>query len=85
MTLLDAVNHQFARAFASHFLDLGLEDSATPGDIRFLMTLVTQLREAISHPTVYRSPWAAMLHGDGHAGSPGFEGFHSTKSIGSCL
>ena len=25
------------------------------------MTLVTQLREAISHPTVYRSPWAAML------------------------
>jgi len=61
VTLLDAVNHQFARAFASHFLDLGLEDSATPGDIRFLMTLVTQLREAISHPTVYRSPWAAML------------------------
>jgi len=61
VTLLDAVNRQFARAFASHFLDLGLEDSATPGDIRFLMTLVTQLREAISHPTVYRSPWAAML------------------------
>src|SRR5205814_1724730 len=61
VTLLDAVNHQFARAFASHFMDLGLEDSAPPDDIRFLMTLVTQLREAISHPTVYRSPWTAML------------------------
>ena len=23
--------------------------------------------------------------GDGHDGSPGFDGFHSTKSIGSCL
>ncbi len=30
-------------------------------------------------------PGAAMPHGDGHDGSPGFDGFHSTKSMGSRL
>src|SRR5207244_1063926 len=30
-------------------------------------------------------PGALMPAGDGHAGSPGFEGFHSTKSMGSRL
>src|SRR2546425_13164423 len=60
-TLLDGVNRQFARAFASHFLDLGLQDSATAGDIQFLTMLVTQMRAAIGHPMLYRSPWGAML------------------------
>jgi len=70
-TLLDGVNRQFARAFASHFLDLGLQDSATAGDIQFLTMLVTQMREATSHPVLYRSPWGAMLaaaEGDEDAG-----------------
>jgi hypothetical protein len=30
-------------------------------------------------------PGVAMPDGDGQAGSPGFDGFHSTKSIGSRL
>jgi hypothetical protein len=30
-------------------------------------------------------PAATIPHGDGHAGSPGLEGFHSTKSIGPFL
>src|SRR3989441_1355086 len=70
-TLLDGVNRHFARAFASHFLDLGLQDSATAGDIQFLTMLVTQMREATSHPVLYRSPWGAMLaaaEGDEDAG-----------------
>ncbi len=27
-------------------------------------------------------PGRPLLHGDGHAGSSGFDGFHRTKSIG---
>ena len=30
-------------------------------------------------------PGAARPAGEGHDGSPGFDGFHSTKSIGSFL
>ncbi len=61
VTLLDGVNRQFATAFAAHFLDLGLQDGATAGDVRFLGTLVLQLREMIGRPTPYRSPWASMF------------------------
>ena len=30
-------------------------------------------------------PGASMPHGEGHAGSPGLDGFHSTKSMGPLL
>jgi hopanoid biosynthesis associated RND transporter like protein HpnN len=59
--LLEGANRQFAGAFASHFLDLGLQDGAVAADLRFLTTLVTQMREAISHPALEKSPWGAML------------------------
>src|SRR5207245_7481377 len=61
VALLDGVRRPFAGAFAASFLDLGLQDGATAGDVRFLRTLVTQLREAIGHPTPYRSPWVSVF------------------------
>jgi uncharacterized protein len=61
VTLLDGVSRQFALAFATHFLDLGLEDGGTAGDVRVLRTFVTQLRATIDHPTPYQSPWAGMF------------------------
>jgi len=61
VTLLEGINRQFAQALAAHFLDLGLQDGATDADVRFLATLITQLRETIRHATPYRSPWASML------------------------
>jgi len=59
--LLEGANRQFASVFASHFLDLGLQDGATAADLRFLTALVTQIREAISHPTLEKTPWGTML------------------------
>src|SRR5262249_30924168 len=61
VTLVDAVNREMATAFATHFLDLGLRDDAPGGDLRFLETLLTQMRERIDHAVPYRSPWSALL------------------------
>jgi len=61
VSLLEGANRQFANAFVSHFLDLGLQDHSEAGDLRFLTTLVTQMREAISHPVSEKAPWDAML------------------------
>ena len=61
VTLLDGVNHEFATAFVTHFLDLGLEERATAGDVQFLGRLVTQLRQSVSHPTPNPSPWTGMF------------------------
>ena len=61
VTLLEGVDRQLARAMAAQFLDLGLEDGARDADVRFLGTLVGQLRETLGQATPYRSPWASML------------------------
>jgi len=63
VSLLEGANRQFAVAFASHFLDLGLQDDAAAADLRFLVTLVTQIREAIDHPTLEKTPWGTILSG----------------------
>ncbi|PYM12448.1 MAG: hypothetical protein DMD81_23975 [Candidatus Rokuibacteriota bacterium] len=61
VSLLEGMNQEFASMFVSHFFDLGLRDGATATDLRFLATLVSQLREEIRHPAPYRSPWGTML------------------------
>jgi len=61
VNLVDAVNQEMATAFAAHFLDLGLREDSTGGDLRFLDTLLTHLRERIDHAVPYRSPWGALL------------------------
>jgi len=67
VSLLEGVNRQFAGAFVGNFFDLGLQDGATAGDLRFITTLVTQLRKAIDHPRLEETPWSAMLQvADGH-------------------
>ncbi|PYN32536.1 MAG: hypothetical protein DMD98_14165 [Candidatus Rokuibacteriota bacterium] len=69
--LLDAVNQQMARAFLSHFLDLGLQDGSTSGDLRFLETVLKGIRERVDRSAPYRSPWGTLLSvadADGDAG-----------------
>ena len=60
-SLVDAVNQEMAAAFASHFLDLGLRDESTAANLRFLETLLAQMRERIDRPVPYRSPWGTLL------------------------
>src|SRR5262245_44963660 len=61
VSLVDALNREIAAAFAAHFLDLGLGDGATAGDLRFLKTLLAQMLERIERDVPYRSPWGSML------------------------
>ncbi len=61
VSLMDAVNREMAAAFAAHVLDLGLEDGATAGDLGFLETVLTQMRERIERAVPYRSPWGSLL------------------------
>ncbi|PYM28367.1 MAG: hypothetical protein DMD78_00430 [Candidatus Rokuibacteriota bacterium] len=61
VTLLDGVNRRLAGAFVTHFLDLGLDDGAGAADVRFLTTLLTQMRDAITRPGVSATPWGSML------------------------
>lgn len=61
VALLEGANQQLGKAFASHFLDLGLQDGGTSGDLRFLLTLLRQLRGNIVRPALYRSPWGGLL------------------------
>ena len=61
VTLIDAVDREMATAFAAHVFDLGLGDDTATGNLQFLATLVTQMREGIERPTPYRSPWGSLL------------------------
>ncbi len=61
VTVLEAVNRELAVAFVSHFLDLGLADGVAGSDLGFLGTLLAQIREAITRPAPYRSPWDGLL------------------------
>ena len=60
VSLLEGTNRQFAEALVGRFFDLGLQDGATMADLRFMTTLVTQLRAAITR-SVTETPWSAML------------------------
>src|SRR2546428_1387067 len=56
--LVEGLATQIANAFASGFLDLGIEDkSKTAGDLRFIEDLVAQVSGRLEHPLPYRSPW----------------------------
>jgi len=60
VSLLEGTNRQFANALVGHFFDLGLQDG-TKTDLRFMTTLVTQLRAAITRSRTTETPWSAML------------------------
>jgi uncharacterized protein len=61
VTLIDAVDRDMTTAFAAHVFDLGLGDDTATGDLQFLATLLTQMRERIEGTTPYRSPWGSLL------------------------
>src|SRR6058998_2242934 len=64
--LVEGLATQIANAFASGFLDLGLEDkSKTAGDLRFIEDLVAQVSGRLEHPLPYRSPWGALFTVEG--------------------
>ena len=52
-------------------------------DVELLAEMLPRHRGAFDVPA--RPSLALMPAGDGHDGSPGFAGFHSTKSVSSCL
>ncbi len=59
--LIDGINQQIATAFLSHFFDLGLQDSGTATDLRFLRELLTQISDRMDRPVPYRSPWGTLF------------------------
>jgi uncharacterized protein len=61
VSLLEGTNRQFAEALFGRFFDLGLQGGATAADLRFMTTLVTQLRTVITRSRITQTPWSAML------------------------
>ncbi len=71
--LVEGLATQIANAFASGFLDLGLEDkSKTAGDLRFIEDLVAQVSGRLEHPLPYRSPWGGLFTVEGDEASAGY-------------
>jgi len=71
--LVEGLATQIANAFASGFLDLGIEDkSKTAGDLRFIEDLVAQVSGRLEHPLPYRSPWGALFTVEGDESSAGY-------------
>ena len=62
VNLLEGTNRQLAETLVGRFFDLGLQDGATTkADLRFLTTLLTELRAAITRSRIADTPWSAML------------------------
>lgn len=71
--LVEGVSTQMANAFATAFLDLGLEERKKPPDVRFIRDLVRQVSTRLDHPAPYQSPWKALFTVDpGDEGSGGY-------------
>jgi len=71
--LVEGLATQIANAFASGFLDLGLEDkSKAAGDLRFIEDLVAQVSGRLEHPLPYRSPWGGLFAVEGDESSAGY-------------
>lgn len=68
--LVDGVATQVATAFVSAFIDLGLSDSKSSLDVRFVEDIVAQIGARLDRPTPYHSPWGALFAVEG-ADSPG--------------
>ncbi len=68
--LVDGVATQVATAFVTAFMDLGLSDSKSSLDIRFIEDIVAQVGARLERPTPYHSPWGALFAVEG-ADSPG--------------
>ncbi len=59
--LVEGVNAQIASAFVENLFDLGLRDTGSPVDTRFLRTLLDQIGARLERPTPYRSPWGSLF------------------------
>jgi hopanoid biosynthesis associated RND transporter like protein HpnN len=68
--LVDGVATQVATAFVTAFIDLGLSDSKSSLDVRFVEDIVAQVGARLDRPTPYHSPWGALFAVEG-ADSPG--------------
>ena len=60
VSLVEGVHQELGNAFVSRFIDLGLQDDA-PTDLSFLLALVTQMRDATTHPSAAPAPWRALM------------------------
>jgi hopanoid biosynthesis associated RND transporter like protein HpnN len=60
-TLVHGISTQVANGFVTGLLDLGLSDSKSPVDVRFIQDLVRQISERLDRPTPYRSPFGAVF------------------------
>jgi len=71
--LVEGLATQIANAFASGFLDLGLEDkSKAAGDLRFIEDLVSQVSGRLERPLPYRSPWGGLFTVEGDDSGAGY-------------
>ena len=68
--LVDGVATQVANAFVTAFIDLGLSDSKSSLDLRFIEDIVAQVGVRLDRPTPYHSPFGALFAVEG-ADSPG--------------
>ena len=68
--LVDGVATQVANAVVTAFIDLGLSDSKSSLDLRFIEDIVAQVGVRLDRPTPYHSPFGALFAVEG-ADSPG--------------
>jgi hopanoid biosynthesis associated RND transporter like protein HpnN len=72
-TLVEGISTQVASGFASGFLDLGLSESRTAVDLRFIEDLTRQIADRLERPIPYRSPFGSLFSvGEGDDGNAGY-------------
>src|SRR5499426_2019708 len=59
--LVTATAHQVANGLVGGFLDLGLSDSKSALDLKFVHTLVGQISTRLDRPAPYQSPWGSLF------------------------
>lgn len=71
--LVEGIGTQMANAFATGFLDLGLDERKEPPDLRFIRDLARQVSTRLDRPAPYQSPWKALFTvGPSDEGSGGY-------------
>jgi uncharacterized protein len=70
--LVDATATQVANGLVGGFLDLGLSDSKSALDLKFVHSLVGQISTRLDRPAPYQSPWGSLFSVGDDNGSAGY-------------
>jgi uncharacterized protein len=70
--LVTATSTQVANGLVGGFLDLGLSDSKSALDLKFVHTLVGQISTRLDRPAPYQSPWGSLFSVGAESESAGY-------------